>query len=248
MTNLTIADVEQMTDAYIDVLNSVPKGNSEFQTAVLGTLHVQDQRTRRAIIMEINSLEGALHLNNQKQTECLADIRIAKRNIERIKREIDSMKKTKAHPDDIADKEDEIIKIEAKINLDTYEMRKVSALAKDAIIKLDGLIKLLNSHKDYTREEFEAKEPEYYMQRLIQEAVQQFAFEGRINPGTIDSLMRIPLKDPKTNEVRSLKIGEILGMVVAEMRGHFVLSRLPAHVEKLLNPNELQQPSGEKVE
>lgn len=233
---LSIDDVQEMTPAYLDVINSVPKGNSAFQTAAFGTNHVQPQRTRRAVILEINSLEATLHENKERYQSLLADRRIAQRKAKKLEQTIRKMKEDGKDPDDIADREDELLKINAQIERDDFTAKRTEALANDALIKLQELIEILNKLPDCSRDEFEKLEGSYFLQRILQEAVQQYAFEGRINAGTIDTLMRIPVQVDGQDRPRSLKIGEIYGMVVGEMKNQFMDVRLPPHVQKLLAP------------
>lgn len=237
MPKLTLEDIEQMSPAYLAVLDSVPKGNSEFQTMFFGTSHVQPQRTRRAVIMEINGLESALHENTQRYKTLQADIRINERNAARIEREIEKMREEKKPEDEIADKEDEVVKLRALVERDRHTLKRTEALANDAVIKLKKLIEYLNALPEVSREEFEAQEASYYMERLLFEATLQFAMEGRINNGTLDSILHIPtqLEDGK---VGTLTIGDVFGLVEGRLREQRVEGRLPHHVGQLLTTSK----------
>ena len=237
MQKLTIDDVEQMSPAYMAALDSIPKGNSEFQTLILGTSHVQPQRTRRAVLMEIGSLEAALHENAQRY-KCLdADMRIRERQIKRIKREIEDMRKDGKPEDDIADKEDEIIKLLAENERDAHTLKRTKSLANDAVIKLEKLIQHFNTLPDVSREEFEKLEAGYFLQRLLLEAALQYAMDGRVHSGTLDSLLKLPMQINGEEAVRSLTVGEVHTMVLDTLNDHGVEARLPHHLPKLCSKN-----------
>lgn len=232
MQKLTIDDVEQMSPAYMAALDSIPKGNSEFQTLILGTSHVQPQRTRRAVLMEIGSLEAALHENAQRYKCIEADMRIRERKIKRIEQE-----KNNAEGDDRGDKEDEIIKLQAENERDAHTLKRTKSLANDAVIKLEKLIQHFNTLPDVSREEFEKLEAGYFLQRLLLEAALQYAMDGRVHSGTLDSLLKLPMQINGEEAVRSLTVGEVHTMVLDTLNDHGVEARLPHHLPKLCSKN-----------
>lgn len=142
----------------------IPFGRSDFQLKYFViAANKTPERAYQSILMELQDRTQAFFLARMNYRKCLRDIQ---RKMEKL----ESSLLSPLDKDDILDE------------LETIKMGE--PMLKKLVIDNLGEIRFLNnalkSFKEYTREEFEAGELEYYMQKLLPEAA-MMAERGVIN-------------------------------------------------------------------
>lgn len=189
---ITLSDVQDKTQNFWDLIETVPFGNSDFQARKFVAQKWTSPRTQRQILLELWSLV-------QKMNTAGADRKRAQLALSRTIKRLETAKE-KGIVEVI---EDETINVEEQ----EFKLKTEEKLFEDAVRNVNVYIGLLNelaaanakeAGKDkpflFTREQFEEHEGEYYKRLFINDAkLQSLAACTGMERGTLEGMMQIGL-------------------------------------------------------
>lgn len=153
-------------------MRQVPFGNSAFQIMKFTTNHESPERSYRNILIQLDSKLNAM-------SEC---------KFRRKRREIDiAENEEKLKTATGFDKERILVNMEEA----QYYLEKEIKLIEDCMIEIKIYEKLLEDLPDYTREDFENSEYEYWKIRLLKDAKREILSNHTISAGVLESLEKI---------------------------------------------------------
>lgn len=181
---LTIADVNEKSDAYWNFLKTVPLGNSEFQIRHFVFNHGKDGRNFRQAVLEMrNTVLSLLNAQIQRKKKELT-IRRLKAKIEKLKREPPESNSTRSE-EVLCDIEEAEIDIEEAM----YHLKDQEVLEHDAVARLNVFIDVIKKLPSYERKKFEEEEKVYWPERLMGEMQLQLK-AGKISNGHLAALQQ----------------------------------------------------------
>lgn len=164
----------------------VPFGNSVFQIMNFIASEESPERVYRKVLLQLDQKEKAMK-------ECYFRRKRREVDIEEI------VKKLETVPEGFEKQRLEIDLEEAEFYLED-EIK----LIQDCMIEIEAYKKILETLPDYTREDFENSENEYWKQRLLSSANRELLSTGVIGVGNIEALEKIGLKYHRTQDGKIL--------------------------------------------
>ena len=153
-------------------MKEVPFGNSAFQIIHFTAKHETPERSYRSILLQLDS-------KNKVMQECY---------FRRKRREIDIREINEKLKTTISfDKE----RLEIDLEEAEYGLEAEIKLIEDCVFEIKVYEKLLEDLPEFTRENFENGERNYWKLRLIRQADLEFKTTGNVGTGTLDSMDRI---------------------------------------------------------
>ena len=157
---------------YKDQLNSAPFGNSVFQIQQFIANQETPERSRRHVLLQLDQKQKAMN-------EC---------KFRRQRREIDILEINEKLKSATEFEKMRLLvdKAEAEYYLDA-EIK----LIEDCVIEIKAYEKILETLPEFTREEFEQGELNYWRIRLIKSADRELMSKGTIGEGNIQALEQV---------------------------------------------------------
>lgn len=159
---------------YKEKMKHVPFGNSTFQIVNFIAKQDGDPRTYRNILLQLDAKQKAMK-------ECYfrrkrREIDIAEINTKLNKLFINKYTKQRL----LVDLEEAEYALEAEIKL-----------IEDCVFEIRAYEKLLSELPEFTRDDFEKAESEYWKFRLFKDAERELLSAGTVSTGTLESLEKI---------------------------------------------------------
>lgn len=161
----------------------VPFGNSVFQIMNFISSEETSERSYRKILLQLDQKEKAMK-------ECY---------FRRKRKEID-IKEINLKLQNKKIKNFERERLEVDLEETEYSLEEEIKLIEDCIIEIEAYKKILEKLPEFTREDFENAENEYWKLRLLNNANRELISTGVVGIGTIESLEKIGLCYNKTKE------------------------------------------------
>jgi hypothetical protein len=181
-------DITKMKN-YKDQLNTVPFGNSVFQIKQFIANQETPERSRRHVLLQLDQKQKAMN-------EC--KFRRQRREVDIL--EIDEKLKTATTFEKmrlLIDKEEAEYYLDAEIKL-----------IEDCVIEIKAYEKILETLPEFTREEFETGELNYWRTRLIKSAERELMSKGSIGEGNIQALEQVGILGIQISQEGKLLITE----------------------------------------
>ena len=160
----------------------VPFGNSVFQIMNFIASEESPERIYRKVLLQLDQKEKAMK-------ECYFRRKRREVDIEEI------VKKLETAEEGFAKQRLEIDLEEAEFYLED-EIK----LIEDCFIEIEAYKSILDKLPDFTREDFERSESEYWKQRLLLSANREVQSTGVVGIGNIEALEKIGLRFHKTEQ------------------------------------------------
>lgn len=160
---------------------NMPFGNSVFQIQTFTDGKETPQRRCRHCLLQLRQKE-------QTMKECWFRQRRAEIDINEIKEKIQSAQGYEEQ------------RLQIDLEEKQYQLDSETKLIEDCVVEIATYRKILEQLPKYTREEFEAAEPEYWGKRIIGDARREVVSSGCLSPQTIESLENLGFKISRNKE------------------------------------------------
>lgn len=186
-------------------MRNVPFGNSIFQNQNFTAGSEGQARRYRHCLLQINA-----KLNALKECELRR---------KRIEIDIDELK-------DITGTKYELARRDIDLEEKMFQLDNEIKYIEDAIIELKTYEYELSLMKEYTREEFEKEENDYWKARLLGDARREMIASGKVSAGLLSSLEQIGIVD-----VRMIDNDVHYKQITKEKKDDNILLFLPADTD-----------------
>lgn len=156
----------------MDVFKNVPFGNSVFQIQNFTAGKETPQRRYRHCLLQLKQKYNALK-------ECEFRRKRIDIDIEEIKGKLNSTKDFEKQ------------RLEVDLEEKEYQLSNEIKLIEDCVIEVAVYKRILEDLPEFTREEFEQAEQEYWGKRLLNDARREIISTTSISPQTVESLENI---------------------------------------------------------
>lgn len=201
---VTMEDIENEDSRIWQIFDSVPKGNSDAQIKYFVANEHSKSRAYRALVMEIRN--DALILKDEEftrrklmaaQAKCRAEIKIRQLKIDRLKKP-DFMQRIMllVYPKGYAEQQILVLQAEideqqAQLERETFNLQDTDILIRDSKRRIQVACEMMEKIGTFTREEFEAAEPQYWQSRLTTRLKMQYLCSGTAGSMDFGHLMSL---------------------------------------------------------
>jgi hypothetical protein len=194
--NQIIEDIERKSD-------EIPFDKSTFQIQVFDQIHETDTRNYRHLLLQANRKINALKECDFRRQKIVLELEFKRKQLFRLDDDL------KAFFSKSPDEKYDTLKfnkdnLEIEIFEKEYYLSQEEKFIKDAIIELTYFNELLKNYPEFTREEFENGEAEYWKKRFIHEAGLQYTSNGRIESELLKQLENIKIMVGFDNEKKQI--------------------------------------------
>ncbi len=172
-----------------DKIKNVPFGNSQFQIQNFIANQESPERTYRNVLLQLNQKIDAMQA-------CV---------FRRKRKEIELEEKKEALGISLARSiEFEARKLQIDIDEIEYGLQNEIKLIEDCAVEIATYQSILATLPEFTREQFETSEKEYWKRRLVFDAQDELNSSGMVGIGTLKSLRQLNMgikKDEKTGQM-----------------------------------------------
>ena len=190
LVGLGLAECRMEEFCKVRKFNKVPLGDSVFQIEkfiAVGT----PERKYRACVLQLRTKERALK-------EC---------EFRRRKLEIDREEKVEKLCS-LKENSYERRRLEIEVEEIDYNTSLENDLIEDCAVEIATYRKILEGLPEFTRDDFEASEKQYWLQRLLGDANKEMVSIGTVSKGTLDALENLGVKgERKDNRIVFVEVG-----------------------------------------
>ena len=159
----------------------VPFGNSVFQIMNFITSEETPERVYRKVLLQLDQKEKAMK-------ECYFRRKRREVDIEEIVKKLETASGFEKQ------------RLEIDLEEAEFYLEDEIKLIEDCIIEIEAYKKILETLPDYSREDFENSENEYWKQRLLSSANREYLSTGTVGVGNIEALEKVGLLFRKTEK------------------------------------------------
>lgn len=160
----TLVDLTKVSAEMIDRIEDIPLGSSEYQNiTLLQNAQLTPCRAYRTLLLKLKSKIDALDMARIGHKNAELQVELLEIDIKELSMVIDG---SKIYVNDKRKIEIEIEQKKLEIEKITIERKNQEKLIKDGIVEVMSLYNAVSKYPKYTREQFEAEEPNHWRLEL----------------------------------------------------------------------------------